>query len=59
MDLEQDMAIHLMKPRRAECDSTTNVALYWSTKNLINKRMKTYYCKHCAGRIVPGQEAVK
>lgn len=39
------------EPECAHCGLRGKLGLYWSTKNLLKIRLKTYYCGPCA-RIV-------
>lgn len=46
------------KPHCAHCNKATScVKLYWSTRNLARRPLKTYYCDHCAKIIVPARIA--
>jgi hypothetical protein len=52
--------MRLRKPECAHCSATgKSVNLYWCARNLLKQPMKTYYCKHCAMIVVPGQAPIK
>ncbi len=51
--------MRLLNPECANCGAQgKSIKLFWSTKNMMKIRIRTYYCETCAKCIVPKEDPI-